>query len=471
MKDKTNIRVLIIEDNAGDLELIREYLEEQFLAPVISASKSFKEALKIMDANDNCFDVILLDLTLPDKSGEELIKEITLHCPNCPVVVLSGFADIEFSIRSLSLGISDYLVKDDISSAMLYKSILYNIERKKTNLRLAESEKRFSNLFNLSPQPMWVYDPSTFRFVLVNQAATDEYGYTEEEFLSKTIFDIRPPGEEARLKDHMEGMDHDSHKGFTGIFRHRKKNGEDITVEIFAGQLIVNDKKFRSVIAIDITQKILVENQITKAIIKTQDDERYEIGGELHDNICQILATCQLTLGMIKDMVPEKGMVYYDQAKQFILLASNEIRNLSHRLAPAFFTDSSLEDSFKMLLKDFNVENRYKITLYFNQDVKDHDLSQGIKLNLYRILQEQLRNIYKYAEATEIEIDVLIHQGNLKMWVSDNGKGFDVKTKTDGIGLANVRRRTELFSGRFEIDSSPGNGCEIAVYLPLENAE
>lgn len=466
-KDNYFPKILVIEDNAGDFALIEDYLDEQFQLPAITQAKNFDSARSLLADLPIEFDVVLLDLSLPDKSGEKLITDISSLCHNCPIIVLTGYADIEFSIKSLSLGIADYLVKDDITPAMLHKSILYNIERKKTNVRLQESEKRFSNLFNLSPQPMWLYDPETLKFLQVNQAAVSQYGYSEKEFYGLTILDIRPPEEIGKVQLTLKELNHDQLTVFSGRFRHFKKNKEIILVDIYSSDITMNDKTYRSVIAIDVTEKVSFENNLTKAILKTQEDERYEIGGELHDNVCQILATSQLTLSMMKDSITPSSQQHFDQVKKYITLASDEIRNLSHRLAPAFFNDSTLEDSFRMLLKDFNMEDRYEVNLYFHAAVKDIELAGEIQLNLYRILQEQLRNIDKYAQARSIEIDVMVHQNNLKMWVADDGIGFDIKKAKNGIGISNMRRRTELFSGRFEINSSPGQGCELAVYIPL----
>jgi PAS domain S-box-containing protein len=469
VKDKTKLNILVVEDNEGDIILISEYLEEYFESPHITIARSFADALARL-AHDNAgrFDVVLLDLSLPDKSGADLITDMSKVCPDCPLIVLSGFADLEFSIKSLAMGVSDYLVKDDITAQMLYKSLLYNLERSRTNRRLKASEAKFSNLFNLSPQPMWLYDPVTFEFLQVNQAAITHYGYSELEFMSMTIMDIRPPQEKAKVQKAIADKIFLPNQAIlTGRFRHFKKSGEQIDVEIYSSEIIVEEKIYRSVIAIDVTEKILFENKMTKAIIKTQEDERYEIGGELHDNVCQILATSQLTLGMLKQDLAPRGLEFYELCKNYIILASNEIRNLSHRLAPAFFADSNLEDSFKILLKDFNIADQYEIALFFHEDVKKQELTQEMQLNLYRILQEQLRNIFKHAKATSIEIDVLIHHDSLKMWISDNGVGFDPATVKEGIGLNNIRRRAELFSGRFEVETSPGNGCEIAIYLPL----
>ena len=467
IKDKKDYSILVIEDNPGDLTLIEDYLEEQFISPRITQVKNFA-AVKLLLEGKTIYDVILLDLSLPDKSGEALIKEMNVLCPVCPIIVLTGYTDIAFSIKSLSLGIADYLLKEDITATSLYKSILYNIERKKTNIELEESEKRYSNLFHLSPQPMWVFDPKTFRFIQVNKAAVEHYGYSQAEFLTMTILDIRPEEERQKIKDVYQNVGVEHEGTINGRFRHSKKSGELMEVEISSNCVTINDKVYRSVIAIDVTEKILFEHKITRAIIKTQEDERYEIGGELHDNVCQILATSLMSLGMLKKSISSAGLQFYEQTKEYILMASEEIRKLSHILAPAFFKDSTLKDSFEMLLKTFNIENRYTITLYFDEAVKEYSITQDIQLNFYRILQEQLRNIFKYASATEIQVEVFIENSVLKMRVFDNGVGFDASAVKEGIGLANMKRRAELFSGKFIINSSPGNGCETTVEIPLQ---
>ncbi len=134
---------------------------------------------------------MLLDLTLPDKSGKRLIEEILTYTGNhCPVIVLTGYADVNFSKDTISIGVSDYLQKDELNALILYKSIIYAIERRRTTLQVEESEKKFSTLFNLSPQPMWVYEISSLQFVQVNRAAITSYGYSEEEFLTMKLPDI-----------------------------------------------------------------------------------------------------------------------------------------------------------------------------------------------------------------------------------------------------------------------------------------
>jgi PAS domain S-box-containing protein len=314
---------------------------------------------------------------------------------------------------------------------------------------------------------MWVYDPQTYKFVQVNNAAIDHYGYSEEEFLSMSIMDIRPKkyyGEviAAAVKDYPGGI-------FKGKFIHLKKSGERIEVEIFSNFIMVNNKEYKLVIANDITEKTLIEHQITRAIIKTQEDERYEIGAELHDNVCQILATSRISLGMLKESLNPAADQMFAQCREYIDLAMEEIRNLSHRLAPAFFNDSSLEQAFGILFRTFNIEDKYKIHLFIDKKIEKTLIDRELQLNLYRILQEQLRNILKYAKGENIEVDLILNNNKLKMRIADDGIGFDKNNFKQGIGLANMKRRVELFFGNFQIFTSPGSGCEISIEIPLAN--
>jgi len=466
-RDKKQYRILIVEDNPGDFLIIEDLLLELITMPVITHVRNFKQAAELISVEECLFDVILLDLSLPDKSGQHLVTDIVEVTSVCPIIILTGYADIDFSIKSVGRGISDYLLKDELNASMLYKSIIYAIERRKTISQIKESEKRYSDLFNLSPQPMWVFDSVSFRFVQVNKATVDLYGYSEEEFLNMTLMDIKQAQDIEptirQLRDEQPGI---------GIFKqtvkHHKKSGEVIDVEIYSTPITIRDGVFRSVIAIDVTEKNLNEHKIIKAIIKTQEDERYEIGGELHDNVCQILAASQMSLGMLKETISDTRLPVYEKCKSYIKMALDEIRNLSHRLAPAFFDESNFEEAFSRLFKTFNLEANHKVLLHFDNNIARYPMSLDIQLNIYRILQEQLRNIVKYAKANLIEIDVVIIENKLKMSITDNGVGFEVDAVKRGIGLSNMKRRAELFSGRFEIISSPGHGCIIIVEIPLK---
>src|SRR5688500_5317624 len=117
-RDKQQYRILVIEDNPGDFIIVEDLLSDQILTPVITHAFTFKEAINILAAGTT-FDIILLDLSLPDKSGQQLVTGILEVKLSCPVIILTGYTDIDFSIKSVAQGISDYLLKDDLNAATL----------------------------------------------------------------------------------------------------------------------------------------------------------------------------------------------------------------------------------------------------------------------------------------------------------------------------------------------------------------
>lgn len=256
LKDQNTYDVLVIEDNEGDFALIEDYLKDRISDPQIIRARNLKEGKRALVEKESPFQVVLLDLSLPDKSGEELLSEMNVLCREVPLIVLTGYSNTNFSIRALSIGASDYLVKDDLSASSLYKSILYSIERKRIAMELKDSEKRYSDLFHLSPQPMWVDDLETLKFLNVNAAAVENYGYSVQAFLSMSVLDIIPTEDINRVRNAfcVSGQTHGLHRH--GIFRITKKNGEIIQVEVQSNVISFRGRKARVVLSNDVTERL-----------------------------------------------------------------------------------------------------------------------------------------------------------------------------------------------------------------------
>lgn len=161
-------------------------------------------------------------------------------------------------------------------------------------------------------------------------------------------------------------------------------------------------------------------------------------------------------------------MDWFEKTKESMNLAVKEVRNLSHRIAPNFADDTTFFEATKRLFSTFNADNTYEINLVFEDKAKLFPLNVDIQLSLYRILQEQLKNIIKYAKAQTIDLEVSIDNNVLLMSLTDDGTGFEKKNVNEGIGFANIKRRVEILSGTFEVFSSLGNGCRIQVRIPLQ---
>jgi signal transduction histidine kinase len=210
------------------------------------------------------------------------------------------------------------------------------------------------------------------------------------------------------------------------------------------------------------------EKRLAEAIIDAQERERLFIGQELHDNVNQILACAQITLSAARDYYPDLVKVneLINTARTRIDESINEIRKLSHQLAPSVLDGLLLKDVFQDLLYTINVRHQYKIHLEFDErlnNLKD----ENIMMNLYRIMQEQTKNITKYAEAEQIKVILRLCGRNIFFMIQDNGRGFDMNTVKKGIGLNNIRKRAESMSGKFSLKAAPGKGCTLIIEIPV----
>jgi PAS domain S-box-containing protein len=223
-RDKRQLHLLVVEDNTGDFVLVEEFLLEEFEQVQLSQATTFAEA-KSEITGDTAYDLILLDLSLPDNSGDDLIDDILEIARDTPVVILTGYTDLSFSAKSLAKGVSDYLLKDELSPTLLYKSIIYSIERNIFSAKIKDSEKNYRELFDLSPEPMMLFDLDTYEFLDVNRAAISSYGYSKPEFLSMKVLDIKPNDEVESTKTIIQDTRDAKNITLEGEHRHVKKNG------------------------------------------------------------------------------------------------------------------------------------------------------------------------------------------------------------------------------------------------------
>lgn len=173
----------------------------------------------------------------------------------------------------------------------------------KTFQNLKESEKKYSNLFLLCPLPLWVFDSVSYRFLDVNLAAINHYGYSREEFMEMTIMDIRPANEVNRTIDVLDNSLKGNNVYYKGVFQHVKKDGSVIDVEIRSDSFKYKDYSARLVLVNDVTELFKMQRSLKEAyenIIHSEDRERERFAGELHDGITQNLVAIKHFISMIE---------------------------------------------------------------------------------------------------------------------------------------------------------------------------
>ncbi|RYE21210.1 MAG: PAS domain-containing sensor histidine kinase, partial [Sphingobacteriales bacterium] len=248
-----------------------------------------------------------------------------------------------------------------------------------------------------------------------------------------------------------------------------RRDGELKHIEIISSHIIYQSKPAVIATIIDITDKVMEEQRISQAITQIQEQERMQIGMDLHDNVNQLLSASSIYLGILRNKLDDRitAIEMIDSVKTFILDANNEIRSLSHQLAPALDGNATLANKIEGLVASIHPE---KHNMEISINIEEDDIiaySNEIQTSIYRIVQEQLNNIYKYARATNVGLKIRKEDSNVILLIKDNGIGFDTFRKKEGIGLENIHRRAVALGGKAEVLSSPGNGCEIMVSIPL----
>ena len=209
-------------------------------------------------------------------------------------------------------------------------------------------------------------------------------------------------------------------------------------------------------------QKVQEQKKITRAILIGEEKERNRLSRELHDNINQILASTKLYLGTAARDTPEfKEKIKYPL--ELIDHAINELRSLSHSMGSPL-EDIDLRSMIETLL--WNISQSSAIETHLKFSLPSLLLADDLKLNIFRIVQEQTHNILKYARAKNIDILLTEKDGMLDIIIKDDGGGFDTNAERSGIGLSNIKHRVTSFNGQMEIISSLENGCTLVLKIP-----
>ena len=289
-------RVLIVEDLEESRYMLQALLQGNGYR--VTAARDGVEALAA--ARREPPDVIVSDALMPNMDGFSLcrawMQDAALRA--IPFVFYSAtYTDPEDEKFALALGAVRYLIKpqepeaflgelravlrewatrsalgpapplDDSAFRALHESTrsrkleskLAQLEA--TNRKLRESERNYRQLFEANPHPMWVYELKTLRFLAVNDAAIAHYGYSSDEFLAMTIADIRPPEDVPKLLENVArvknlGVDK------AGVWRHRKKDGMQIDVEITSHVLDFQGRRAEMVLAHDVTERLRATHEL-----------------------------------------------------------------------------------------------------------------------------------------------------------------------------------------------------------------
>lgn len=266
-KNSFPYRILIINSDLQEVNHISELIHDRFFSPGITTS-NFENVSGILSSHK--FDVILININHAEDI--EFVYSVEKNTNGTVLIVISDimiFSDPDnLKVTIGSNNAFDYLPKNELSSLLLFKSIVYTTEKNKCDIKYNSLKRKYNNLFEMNPVPMWVYDLETLKFWRVNEAAVRSYGYTKEVFMKMTIKDIRPKEDVVKLEKAIDHIRKNKKLFSNGIYRHKKKDGTIIYAEIVSNIIYIDKKKYSLVVANEITETLnyieAIENQNSK---------------------------------------------------------------------------------------------------------------------------------------------------------------------------------------------------------------
>jgi signal transduction histidine kinase len=523
--DRGRFQVLLIEDNPEHAELIRRHLvradEEDTV--ILHHMPELQPAVQRLKTEQ--FDAVLCDLRLPEVSSPaETLQTVLEHADDVPIIVLSSLDNLEFASVALQHGAQDYLVKSQLSGALLVRSIRYSIERKRQELKLRglneqledEVRKRTGYVQLLQDIAVIANEAANVRdaFQQTLNRVCDEMDWEigqalmlEQRDAARSInIGVSHFRNERSLKGLGEPLlDSDlatRHKLLSRMlesgrpeFTRNLASDEDLriirrftkvrirsafTFPVFVRRQIVamfeffREDEFRPDPEVFEVMyrigaqigRVVERRELEHALEELTVEEQRRINSELHDGIGHELSGLAFYVNSFHLKLQDEKSPYIEQASEIltgIRTAMKELRAVLKGLTAVDIAEDGLPAALSEMAA--RTENRTGIQC---ECLTYHQIrlpTRTIATQLYRIAQEAVNNSVKHADADRIGICLESDEEEITLTVYDDGKGIDTDRSTDGLGLGIMKHRASLIGGETTIEPAVGGGTQVCVRI------
>ncbi|WP_462247677.1 response regulator [Ekhidna sp.] len=447
-------KILVAEDSLIVNQHIKHALESG--GHEVMSVYSGKEAVKV--ASDEIPDLILMDIMMETNSdGIDAAFEIKQSL-DIPIIFLTALTDeptIEKAKFSLPYG---YVVKP-FNEAELLSNIDVALYKAKAEKKIKENSELFQAIINSIDKAIFLLDSKrTVKYA--NSIVEEITGRSFDQLMDRDINDVlcfvdsngnaHPDIVEIEDAGEMELMLGDSDNVYGDFYSHNVSLDEEYNLFFFK----------------DITERVRIreadediKNRRLLSFIEGQEKERERIARDLHDGVGQIA-------NMIKLAVKkgESEEVVVDMLDQFL----DEMRKVTDGLLPTLLSDFPIDACLKKIVDQANNSSNINFALQA-QDLPELDMK--LKVNIYRISQENISNIIKHSEASAASIQLYGFDDHIQMTIEDDGVGFEMGDYTDDTshhGLQNILFRAAVLNAECNIDTKKGSGTFISLRIPYE---
>jgi two-component system cell cycle sensor histidine kinase/response regulator CckA len=388
-----SLKLLLVEDSEDDAQLLLRELSRGGYAVEYERVEVAEEMTRLL--KQGSWDLVISDYSLPRFDALEALKILKTSGLDLPFIIVSGAIGEDIAVSAMRSGAHDYLHKDNLKKLIpVIQRELREAEeregRRRANKARRNSETQYRLLFDNNPQPMWVYDLETLRFLAVNESAIQHYGYSREQFLGMTIKEIRPPEDVPALLGHVAQDSGDIDKA--GVWKHVKRNGEVIDVEITSHKIPFSGRPADLVLCHDVTQRNKAEAELRRSeeryrelVENAQDmiyehdlDGNYTSSNEAAERITGYSRAETLNLNYAQIVAPE----YLEQAREMFR------RKLAGESVTAYELEFIARDGTRIA-----VEVNTRLVFHDGVPVGVQGIARDVRQR--KLLEEQLRQAQK----------------------------------------------------------------------------
>jgi PAS domain S-box-containing protein len=384
--------------------------------------------------------------------------------------------------RRLLIGWSNTGVAADGAVESVIASGIDHTETSETQRRAVESEATVRALLETAAQAILAIDQQG-KILLLNAATEKMFGYKHEELIGQEVGVLLPERFRQRHTAHVAKWFAQPAPRQMGVgldLAGLRKDGTEFPVAISLSYIRTMGGVVGVAFVSDISERkkneeALLDYQgqlqrLTGNLLTVQEAGNQELARELHDVFSQELAALNLEVSTLQAQAEEPRQIaeHLAQLGARIGRLADEMHRASRQLHPAIVHELGLEAALQEECNRWS--EQLQIPVKFVCEALPRELPDEVSLCLYRVGQESMRNIGKHSDATEARVQLRGDANGVTLRVEDSGDGFDVNEarKKGGLGLISMEERVRLVNGRFSIESRPGSGTIVEVFVPLK---
>jgi len=491
--------ILAVDDTEASLKVLTDLLKEAGY----SVRSAISGELALRSAAHQAPDLVLLDIRMPDMDGFEVCRRLRAQpqTQNIPVIFFSALTDKDDKIRGLELGAVDYVTKPYQREELLARVATHvNLRRTKLQVTAQNEELRLyrAQLEELVAQRTAELQESNRQLSLmsfaldrvgeaaylidekgcliyVNKEACRAHGYSAQELCGMHLMAIDP----SYSPDMLASVCPQFWAGDAMTFesRHQRRDGTTYPVEVTSNAIRYENRDIVLSLARDISERKESERRLRESYSQLQalssrrefdrEQERKRIAQELHDELGQRLTALHLGASTILYRMGDENAWLNERLEALTTNAHDTIQVVRHvaaALRPPTL-DLGIGPALDSLAEQFRATTGLacQVTL----PAPFLPLTEEALIALYRIVQEALTNVARYAQASTVDITVKQDHCCCQLEINDDGLGFDASAnRGKSFGLLGMQERVEQLGGEFSIDTAPGKGTRIKVQIP-----